>query len=78
MDKEEAERLVRAIVRTRVDWIEVRGIQYNPTTREYELNCLYRRDKEVAQWTLLRIRSPREWIDLLTKHNDDFGGLELP
>ncbi len=78
MDKEEAERLARAIERTCVDWLQVRGIEYNPLLGKYELTCSYKRDKALARWTELRIRSPRQWIDLLTRRNDDLGGLELP
>ena len=66
MDKDEGERLAKAIARTRVAWLEVRGIERNPITGEYELNCLYRHEKGLAPWTELRIRSPRQWIDLLT------------
>lgn len=76
MNQEEAERLAGAIERTRVDWIQVRGIEYNPMTGTYELDCVYRHDQ--AQWTEMWIRNPRDWIDLLTRHGDDWGGLELP
>ena len=78
MDKEEAERLARAIERAHVDWIQVRGINYNALLGKYELTCSYKRDKALARWTELRIRSPRQWIDLLTRRNDNPGGLELP
>ncbi len=78
MDKEEAERLARAIERTRVDWIQVRGIEYNPMTGTYELDCVYRHDQALTQWTEMWIRNPRDWIDLLTRHGDDWGELELP
>ncbi len=78
MDKEEAERLARLIERTRVEWIQVRRIEYNPLLGKYELICHYRRDTALTRWTELRIRSPRQWIDLLTRQSDDLGGLELP
>ena len=78
MDKEEAERLARLIERTRVEWIQVRGIEYSSLTRKYELNCSYRPDASLTHWTELRIRSPRQWIDVLTRRSGGFGGWELP
>jgi hypothetical protein len=80
MDKEEAERLVRAIERTQVDWLQVEVVELNSTTQAYELKCLYRQRRKglfhaQESWTTLWIKNPREWIDLLTKHRDD---LELP
>ena len=78
MDQQEAERLAKLIERTRVEWIQVRGIEYSPLVGTYELNCLYRRERALTGWSELRLRSPRQWIDLLTKRSDDFGGLELP
>ena len=77
MDKDEANRLARAIARTHVDWIEVRGIEYNPLTSTYELTCMYQRYRGLTSWTELSIRSPRQWIELLTEHRNDFGP-ELP
>jgi hypothetical protein len=65
MDKDEANRLTRAIARTHVDWIEVRGIEYNPLTSTYELKCMYQRYRGLTSWTELCIRSPRQWIELL-------------
>ena len=77
MDKDEANRLARAIARTHVDWIEVRGIEYNPLTSTYELKCMYQRYRGLTSWRELYIRSPRQWIELLTEHSNDFGP-ELP
>jgi hypothetical protein len=41
MDKEEAERmaLARAIRKAPVDWIQVSGVEQNPTTDTYEVKC---------------------------------------
>jgi hypothetical protein len=74
-DKEEAERLARAIERTNVAWIQIQGIEHNPLTSKYELKCRYLRHQGfIGGWTDLRIKSPRQWIDVLTKRN----GFELP
>ncbi len=79
MDKEEAERLVRAIRKVPVDWIQVQGIEFNSATGIYELKCAYRQARKglfhQESWTTLWIKSPRQWIDLLIQHRDD---LELP
>jgi hypothetical protein len=80
MDKDEAERLARAIRMVHVDWIKVRGVEYNPATDKYEVRCEYKQEhKRLFQsrdaWTTLLIKNPRQWIDLLTQHG---GGLELP
>lgn len=80
MDKEEAERLVRAIQRAHVDWIQVHELAFNSMRNTSELTCAYKQEhKELFRhkdaWTTLWIKSPREWIDLLTTHRDD---LELP
>ena len=78
-DKEEAERLARAIERTHVDWIEIQDIEHNPLTGKYELKCRYQRYRALIGWTELRIKSPRQWIDLLTKREGGLGnGWELP
>ncbi len=76
MDKEEAERLVRAIRKAPVAWIQVHAIEYNAAARTYELTCTYRQQRKGLfqtreSWTPLRITSPRQWIDLLTHHRDD-------
>lgn len=76
MDKDEANRLVRAIAGMHVDWIEVRGIEYNQLTSTYELKCLYQRYRGRTSWMELYIRSPRQWIELLTEHRNDLGGNE--
>ncbi len=74
MDKQEAERLVRAIERMHVAWIQVDRIVFNETRNAYELECSYRgpagRLGARAIWRSQRITSPREWIGLLTKHRD--------
>jgi hypothetical protein len=80
MDKEEAERLARAIRKAPVAWIQVQAIACKPVTHTHELKCAYRQERKglfhpQETWTTLWITSPRQWIDLLTKHRDD---LELP
>ena len=80
MDKNEAERLARAIHMMRMDWIKVDGIVHNSTTNQYEVQCTYQREDQGQtlsrdSWTTLQIKSPRQWIDILTQHG---GGLELP
>ena len=80
MDKDEAERLARAIRMVHMDWIKVGGVAYNPTTDQYEVQCEYQQAGQVLahsneSWTTLQIKSPRQWIDVLTQHG---GGLELP
>ena len=80
MDKEEAERLDRAIRKAPVAWIQVQAIECNTATGTCELKCVYRQERKglfhrQETWTTLWITSPRQWIDLLTKHRDD---LELP
>ncbi len=80
MDKEEAERLARAIRKAPVAWIQVQAIEFNPVAHTYELKCAYKQERKglfhtQETWTTLWIKSPRQWIDLLTKHRDD---LELP
>ncbi len=74
MDKQEAERLVRAIEQMHVAWIQVDRIVFNETRNAYELECSYRgpagRLGARAIWRSQRITSPREWIGLLTKHRD--------
>ena len=80
MDKNEAERLARAIRMMQMDWIKVDGVVHNSTTDQYEVRCTYQREDQGQTlsgeaWTALQIKSPRQWIDLLTQHG---GGLELP
>jgi len=76
MDKEKAERLVRAIERTHVDWLRVEAVEFEPKRQTYVLKCAYkeaekgqfsRRERRVTRW----ISSPREWIDLLVSHRND-------
>jgi len=80
MDKNEAERLARAIRMVQMDWIKVSAVAYNPTTDQYEVQCEYQQAGQVQahskeSWTTLQIKSPRQWIEVLTQHG---GGLELP
>ncbi len=80
MDKDEAERLFRAIQRILIDWIEAEAVIFNRITNLYEVKCKYKPERGRATqatdtWTTIWIRSPRQWIDLLSKHRDDF---ELP
>jgi hypothetical protein len=80
MDKDEAERLARAISMMHMDWIKVSAVAYNPATDGYEVQCEYQQADQGQKlsrgsWTTLQIKSPRQWIDLLTQHG---GGLELP
>ena len=80
MDKEEAERLARAIRMVHMDWIKVDQVVHNPNTDSYEVQCKYQQGDQgqtpsEEAWTVLQIKSPRQWIDLLTQHG---GGLELP
>jgi len=63
-----------------MDWIKVGAVVYNQTTDTYEVQCEYQQEvKEQIpskeSWTALLIKSPRQWIDVLTQHG---GGLELP
>ena len=80
MDKDEAERLARAIRMVHMDWIKVDKIVYNPTTDMHEVQCEYQQVDQGQtpsreSWKTLQIKSPRQWIDVLTQHG---GGLELP
>ena len=80
MDKDEAERLASAIRRAPVDWIKVSGVEWHLKTDTYEVKCEYKQAQKGLlhareSWTTLLIKSPRQWIDLLTQHD---GGLELP
>jgi hypothetical protein len=80
MDKNEAERLARAIRMVQMDWIKVSAVAYNPTTDQYEVQCEYQQAYQGQtpsreSWTTLQIKSPRQWIEVLTQHG---GGLELP
>jgi hypothetical protein len=74
MDKQEAERLVRAIERMHVAWLQVDQIVFNETKNAYELKCSYRGPSGFlgarAVWRTRWISSPREWIDLLTTQRD--------
>ena len=74
MDKQEAERLVRAIERTHVAWLQVDRIVFNETRKGYELECSCLGPAgwlgAKAIWSTRRITCPREWIGLLTQHRD--------
>ena len=74
MDKQEAERLVRAIERMRVAWLQVDQVVFNETRNAYELKCSYRGPVgwlgARAVWRTRWIASPREWIDLLIAQRD--------
>jgi hypothetical protein len=80
MDKLEAERVAGAIRKMNMEWIRVSGVEHNPLTDTYEVKCVYKRERgnisrPTDPWTTILIKSPRQWIDLLTGHRDDF---ELP
>ena len=80
MDKDEAERLARAIRLVRMEWIKVEGVELNGATGKYEVRCELKQTQKGllharGSWTPLQITSPRQWITLLTQHD---GGLELP
>lgn len=80
MDKDEAERLARAIRMVHMDWIKVNQVVYNSSTDTYEVQCEYQQEDQGQtlsreSWTALLIKSPRQWIDMLTQRG---GGLELP
>jgi len=46
MDKEEAERLARAIRKTPLNWIQVSAVEQNPTTNTYEVKCEYKQPRD--------------------------------
>jgi hypothetical protein len=61
MDKDEAERLARAIHMVHMDWIKVAGVSYNPTTNTYEVQCEYQQ-KDQGQ-----VHSKESWMTLQIK-----------
>ena len=78
MDKDEAERLARAILMVQMDWIKVNQVVFNPTTDQYEVQSKYQQEEQGhvhEAWSVMQIKSPRQWIDILTQHG---GCLELP
>ena len=80
MDKNEAERIALAIRMMQMDWIKVDGVVHNSTTNQYEVQCTYQREDQEQtlsreSWMTIKIKSPRQWIEILTQHG---GGLELP
>jgi hypothetical protein len=80
MDKQEAERVAKAIRKMPVEWMTVRRVEWNHTSNTYEVTCAYkqRHTKPDAAWTEIHISTPRQWIDLLTQRGPDGDGLELP
>jgi hypothetical protein len=80
MDKQEAERVAKAIHKMTVSWIAVRGVELNPATQTYEVRCTYKKrsTRRDAAWTEIHITTPRQWIELLTQRGPDGDGLELP
>src|SRR5713101_2994323 len=54
MDKEEAERLARAIRKAPVDWIQVSEVEQNPTTDTYEVQ----RSGAIYTWLTQPILDP--------------------
>ena len=75
MDKHEAERLARAIRHAPVDWIRVQAVERNLASNTYEIQCSYKQKARelLSSWTPLWIKTPRQWIDLLTSRSDDLG-----
>jgi hypothetical protein len=74
MDKQEAERLVRAIERMHVAWLQMDQMVFNETRNAYELKCNYRGPAgwlgARAVWRTRWITSPRDWIDMLIAQRD--------
>ncbi|HLI05772.1 MAG TPA: hypothetical protein VKV40_04315 [Ktedonobacteraceae bacterium] len=74
MDKQEAERLVQAIERMQIAWLQVEQMVFNEARNTYELKCSYRGPAgwlgARAVWRTQWIRSPREWVSLLTEHGN--------
>lgn len=65
MDKDEAERLARAIGMVHMNWIKVDQVVHNSTTGQYEVQCAYQREDQGqtlsgGSWTTLNIKSPRK------------------
>ncbi len=75
MDQAEATWLATVIEKKAFTWILVRGVDYNLLTRRYEITCVYKRTQAFSSWMKLSIRSPRQWVDVLSHHEN---GLELP
>lgn len=74
MDRQEAERLARAIERTKVAWLHVEQIVFNETSKAYELKCRERGPARFWEagmaWRISWITSPREWIALLSNQQE--------
>ncbi len=65
MNKDEAERLARAIRMVHMDWIKVNQVVHNSATGQYEVQCAYQREDQGqtlsrGSWTMLNIKSPRK------------------
>lgn len=73
MDKNEAERLATAIRHAPVDWIRVQAVEWSQATNTYEIQCSYKQKARglLSSWAPLWIKTPRQWIDLLTSRSDD-------
>jgi hypothetical protein len=74
MEKDEAERLARAIHMMHLDWIRVSGVELNSSTGKYEVKCELKQAQKGLfhareSWMTLLITSPRQWIDLLIHHS---------
>src|SRR5271169_6128986 len=59
MDKDEAERLARAIRMLHMNWIKVGAVVYNPTIDAYEVQCEYQQREQGPthsreSWTTLQ------------------------
>lgn len=57
MDKNEAERLAKAICKVQMDWIKVDGVAYNHTTDQYEVQCEYQQEDQ-GQVFLAAVATP--------------------
>lgn len=76
MDKDEAERLARAIQILRMDWIEVCGVEYSLKTGQFEVRCSWKQEKKELfpageSWIPLLITNPRQWITILRERGGD-------
>jgi hypothetical protein len=74
MDEQEAKRLVQAIERLHVSWLQVDEVVFDESRNTYVLKCSYRGPAgwlgARAVWRREWITSPRGWIGLLTEHRD--------
>jgi hypothetical protein len=60
--------------------LSFRGVELNPVTQSYEVRCTYKQQAtwREAAWTEIHIRTPQQWIELLTQCDPDDDDLELP